>query len=74
MGGVQRRITRTRRTGGGEMSSVSYKKAKKRWEIAFEKKMTHEEEVMFNWGYAFATQDIFDRKEESQSEDNTHHE
>lgn len=34
-------------------------KAKKRWEKAFEKKMTEEEAVMFNWGYAYATDEFY---------------
>ena len=29
-------------------------KARKRWEKAFEKKMTKEEFVMFRWGYGYA--------------------
>ncbi len=32
-------------------------KAKERWEKAFEKEMTDEEFVMFNWGYTYAIND-----------------
>ena len=34
-------------------------KAKEGWEKAFQKKMTSDEETMFNWGYAYAINDAF---------------
>ena len=34
--------------------------ARNRWEKAFEKKMSHDEFVMFSWGYAYALRDYLE--------------
>ena len=44
---------------GGDME-----KAKERWEKAFQKEMTSDEETMFNWGYVYAINDVISEKAE----------
>ncbi len=45
-----------------EGKEFNLEKAKERWEKAFEKEMTDEEFVMFNWGYTYAINDSLEGK------------